>query len=214
MAQIFGQRATFIFRLALMGGALAAAGAFAVGLAYVRSDSYWHVGEPAAQPIPFRHDLHAGGLGIDCRFCHSAVERAASAGMPSAHTCLTCHSQVWSHASVLEPLRTSVALRQPIEWQSVHRLPTYAYFHHGAHVSAGVACASCHGRVEEMKRTVKAETLSMGWCLDCHRNPPSGHTPGSTRGAFGDAAAVTASHVRDLHGVAADRLTDCSTCHR
>ena len=173
MAQLFEPGATSFFRAAIVLVLAGALGAAAIAYVWARSDAAWKVGEPAQQPVPFRHDLHAGSLGLDCRFCHSSVERAADAGMPSAETCMSCHAQVWVGASALEPVRTSLALDQPIRWTSVHRLPDFAHFHHAAHVRQGVACETCHGRVDRMPQTVKVHTLSMGWCLDCHRNPAS-----------------------------------------
>lgn len=219
MAQLFRPRANWIFRLVLAGGVLGTLAVAAGALAYVRTGAYWDVGKAAPQPIPFQHSIHAGGLGLDCRFCHSSVERSAEAGMPSAHTCLTCHAQVWSGASVLEPLRTSVALGVPIRWSSVHALPSYAYFNHGAHTQAGVSCASCHGRVETMERTVKAETLSMGWCLDCHRRAAREPSPAPAIGLppASDSMLGVAPDAwprKALHTAAQSRLTDCSTCHR
>lgn len=229
MAQLFRPSATWVFRLALAGGILALAAAVVGGMLYVRSDAYWRVGVPADQPIPFRHDIHAGTLGLDCRFCHSTVERAASAGMPSANTCLACHAYVWSGASVLDPLRTSVALGTPVVWSSVHRLPAHAYFHHGAHVAAGVGCVACHGRVETMERTVKVATMSMGWCLECHRtaagSPQPGPAPapgtaalpaagGNRTSAPTRARPVGGAGPRDALHATIGRLTDCSTCHR
>jgi hypothetical protein len=198
MPQLFSPRATTLFRASIAAVVVSAAATF--GLAYVqaRSPATWNVGVPQPQPIPFRHDLHAGALGVDCRYCHAGVERAADAGMPSAQTCLTCHSQVWVGAGTLEPLRTAVALDQPIRWTSVHRLPDHAYFHHAAHVSKGVACETCHGRVETMAETVKTQTMSMGWCLDCHRETARARPPSAE-------PSPTGAHLR---------LTDCSTCHR
>jgi hypothetical protein len=196
----------------LVGGVLAVAGLVGGGLLYVRTESYWKVGQPAAQPIPFRHDIHAGTLGLDCRFCHSSVEQSATAGMPSANTCLTCHSQIWTGANVLEPLRSSVTLDQPVRWSSVHRLPEHAYFHHAVHVAANISCATCHGAVETMSRTVKTETLSMGWCLSCHRR--------GGENANAQAETVPRMTVAESHPLsgapleATTRLTDCSACHR
>jgi hypothetical protein len=171
------------------------------------------VGIAAAQPIPFRHDIHAGRLRLDCRHCHGTVETSAAAGMPSAETCMTCHSQVWSGSRMLEPLRTSLAFGAPLEWASVHVLPDHAHFHHGVHVAKGVACRTCHGRVDLMAVTVKAEPLSMAWCLECHRNP--GPQLGPPELAFSmsgddDAPAAAAFYTGPTTG----RLTDCSTCHR
>lgn len=171
MAQLFTPSATTLFRVAIVLAGLGLVGAGVTAYVWARTDSTWNVGKPAPQPVPFRHDLHSGSLGIDCRYCHSNVEKAADAGMPSAQTCMSCHSQVWVGASVLDPVRSSFALGQPIEWTSVNRLPDYVYFNHTAHVTKGVACETCHGRVDEMPKTVKTQTMSMGWCLDCHRDP-------------------------------------------
>jgi hypothetical protein len=216
MTQLFSPRATTIFRLLLTLTPLSAAGAGAMAYVWSRSDAAWNIGKPVPQPIPFRHDVHAGLLRIDCRYCHASVERSAPAGMPAAATCMSCHSQVWAGASVLEPLRSSIELNQPITWNSVHRLPDYTYFHHGAHVAKGVACETCHGRVDQMARTVKTSTLSMGWCLDCHRQPTTQLRPPDAGFAMGWApTAGTASEPPKPFSDADVRLlTSCSTCHR
>jgi hypothetical protein len=212
MAQLFRPEANARFRLGIVLGIAALAGAFGSVFAYNRSERAWNVGEIVAQPIPFRHDLHAGGLGIACRYCHSSVERASFAGMPSAQTCMTCHSQAWKGMTVLEPLRTSLALDQPIVWNSIHRLPAYAYFHHGIHVSNGVACETCHGAVQTMAQTTKVKTMSMGWCLECHRNPAPYRRPAVH--AAGHTAENPAGRTEMLEQYDIGRLTDCSTCHR
>jgi len=216
MAQLFSPRADLVFRVVLALVGLTVVGVGALGFVWSRSASAWNVGKPAPQPIPFRHDLHTGTLKIDCRYCHFGVERAADAGMPSAQTCMTCHSQVWIGASVLEPLRSSLALDQPIVWTSVHRLPAYAYFHHGIHVSKGVACETCHGRVDQMPKTVKAETMSMGWCLDCHRDPAPQLRPKESVFAMGwqPHDSTLPPDLRAFYQAAAPRLTSCNTCHR
>jgi hypothetical protein len=211
MAQLFRPEANAIFRVAIVLTVLGSGGLLALVFLYARSDAVWNVGKPAPQPVPFRHDLHAGSLGLDCRYCHSTVERVANAGMPPAELCLGCHSQIWVGASVLEPLRTSLALDQPIRWTSVHRLPSYAYFHHGIHVSKGVACETCHGKVEQMAQTVKTHTLSMGWCLDCHRDSAAQARPGAWASLASEAR--RGAPADPVHG-SAERLTDCNTCHR
>ena len=216
MVQIFSRRATTIFRVLITMTPLAALAAGGLGFAWVRSDGAWNVGEPAPQPVPFRHDLHAGDLKIDCRDCHSSVESAAAAAMPSAQTCITCHSQVWVGASVLEPVRSAVALDQPIRWTSVSRLPDYVSFHHGVHVMKGVACETCHGRVDRMPKTVRVETLSMGWCLDCHRDSAPRLRPREAVFAFGwqPHGEDLPAEIRSFYREAAMRLTSCNTCHR
>lgn len=216
MTQLFTRRASRLFRVALLVLPLFSGAIFGALYLYLRSDAAWNVGVSAPQPIPFPHDLHAGDLGLDCRYCHASVEKAASAGMPSAQTCMTCHSQVWPGLAALEPLRTSVAFDAPIEWTSVHKLPAHAFFHHGIHVAKGVACQTCHGRVDRMAQTVKTETLSMGWCLDCHRNPGAQLSePGLVFSmAETRTTALSSQELMALHDVAVDNLTDCSTCHR
>jgi hypothetical protein len=213
MPQLFSPRADRRFRLALALTALAAIGAAALAVALARSDRAWAVGRAAPQPIPFSHALHAGGLGLDCRYCHAEVERAAGAGMPTAALCLGCHDQVWTGAAVLGPLRDSIELDTPIAWASVHRLPDHARFHHAAHVQAGVACESCHGRVWEMPQTTKVHPMSMGWCLDCHRDPAPRLRPVEAvfdREWRGPSDAAAAAHA----GLGLSPLTRCSTCHR
>jgi hypothetical protein len=216
MAQLFTPSATTLFRAAIVLTVLGLLSAGATAYVWARADSTWNVGKPASQPVPFRHDLHSGSLGIDCRYCHSNVEKAAAAGMPSAQTCMSCHSQVWVGASVLDPIRSSFTLGQPIEWTSVHRLPDYAYFHHGAHVSKGVACETCHGRVDQMPKTVKTQTMSMGWCLDCHRDPIPNLRPKADVFAMGyePHRKELPEDIRVFYQEVSRRLTSCSTCHR
>jgi hypothetical protein len=212
MPQHFSPRADGRLRLALVLGVAALVGAALLAFALARSDRAWAVGRPAPQPIPFSHALHAGGLGLDCRYCHAGVERAADAGMPTASLCLGCHAEVWAGATALSPLRDSMVLGAPIAWSSVHRLADHTRVHHGAHIAVGAACETCHGRVWEMPQTIKVRPMSMGWCLDCHREPEARLRP------------VEAVFDRDWHGSpppanlhargALSPLTQCSTCHR
>ena len=217
MAQLFRPGATTAFRLGIIATVLVVLGSLAGGYIFVRSDWFWRIGESAVQPIPFAHDLHVSGVGIDCAFCHNTAERNAHAGMPTAQTCLTCHSQILQGATVLEPLRTSNALGQPIRWSSVHRLPSFVYFHHGVHVSNGISCETCHGRVDQMRQTKKVHSLSMSWCLSCHRNSqPPATTSASEQLSranvpSGSTAKENSLRVRDVF---ANPLTDCSVCHR
>lgn len=216
MAQLFTQTASNAFRVLIVLSLLACVGAVLLGYVWARSGAVWNVGKPAPQPVPFRHDLHVGSLGIDCRYCHTNVERAADAGMPSAQTCMSCHSQVWNGASILEPVRSSLALGQPISWTSVHRLPDFAYFNHAVHVTKGVACETCHGRVDQMTRTVKTQTMSMGWCLDCHRDPVPHLRPRESVFAMGyePHGKSLPDDIRTFYREARQRLTSCNTCHR
>jgi hypothetical protein len=135
--------------------------------------SYWNlqVGYASVQPVPFSHRLHAGQLGMDCRYCHANVERSAEAMVPPTQTCMGCHSVVRPDSAALAPVRESWETGQPVEWVRVHNLPDHAYFDHSIHLSAGVGCVSCHGRIDQMEVVTVQTPLSMGWCLDCHRNP-------------------------------------------
>ena len=143
---------------------------------YWFSPSYTDVGYRPEQPVPYSHKLHAGDMGIDCRYCHNTVEQAAHAAIPPAATCMNCHDSAVKADSVrLEPIRAAYNGGKgdgpPVEWVRVHQLPDYAYFAHSPHVAAGVGCASCHGRVDKMVVVEMDQPLSMGWCLDCHRDP-------------------------------------------
>jgi hypothetical protein len=124
-----------------------------------------------AQAVPFSHQHHVAGLGIDCRYCHQTVERSSFAGIPPTSTCMNCHSQIWTNAPMLEPVRASLRDNKPLVWTRVHQLPDFVQFDHSIHISKGVGCVSCHGRVDQMPLTWQAQTLSMSWCLECHRAP-------------------------------------------
>jgi len=148
-----------------------------VGVTVAMGFNYWatpkntKVGYAPEQPIPFSHKLHAGQLGMDCRYCHSSVEKASHASIPTAETCWTCHSQVKTDSPLLAPLRKAIETGEPIEWKKVHQSPDYVFFDHSVHVNSGVSCVSCHGRVDEMEVVRIVEPHSMSWCLECHRNP-------------------------------------------
>ena len=138
---------------------------------YYGSPQYTDVGYRPNQPIDYSHKVHAGDLGMDCRYCHTTVEISASANIPPTQTCMNCHTLVKPESEKLAPLMASWQTGKPLEWVRVHMLPDYAYFDHSAHISVGVGCVSCHGNVAEMEKVMQVEPLSMGWCLDCHRNP-------------------------------------------
>ncbi len=145
----------------------AAAGA----ITYYGTDKHLSVGYQPTQPVDYSHKLHAGDMGMDCRYCHSAVEKSAHANVPATQTCMNCHWTVRTDSAKLLPVRESWATGKPIEWVKVHRLPDFVYFNHSAHLNANVGCASCHGRVDQMVKVIQTQSLSMEWCLDCHRNP-------------------------------------------
>jgi Cytochrome c7 and related cytochrome c len=183
-----------------------------------RSDYYTGVGMPHRQEVPFSHQHHVGGLGIDCRYCHDLVETAATAGIPPTYTCMTCHAQIWTGAPMLAPVRQSLADGTPLRWRRIHDLPDYVYFDHSIHVAKGVGCVTCHGRVDEMRLTAKHVPLTMAWCLDCHRDPAPNLRPRErvfdlTWRPAGDARAEGERLMR-AYGVRTAGLTDCSTCHR
>jgi len=174
------------------------------------------VGYMPKQPVEYSHALHAGDLGIDCRYCHNTVEHAAQASIPPTQTCMTCHKTIRANSQKLIPIQESYATGNPVKWVRVHDLPDYVYFNHSAHVTRGVGCVSCHGRIDKMDVVYQAETLSMGWCLDCHRNPephlrPAGFITQLDWQPEGDPVAL-GKELRQKHNI--NPSTDCSTCHR
>jgi hypothetical protein len=138
---------------------------------YYGSPEYTDVGYRPVQPVPYSHKLHAGDLGIDCRYCHTTVEVSSTANVPPTQTCMNCHSLILTDSEKLLPVRESWTTGKPIEWVRIHKIADYAYFNHSAHINAGVGCISCHGNIAEMEKVMQVKPLSMGWCLDCHRNP-------------------------------------------
>ncbi len=215
MAQIFPEWTNKV-PLYLTVGAILAALLIIFLLWYFGSPKYTDVGYRPEQPVPYSHKLHAGDLGIDCRYCHTNVEKSPVANIPPTQTCMNCHQLILPDSENLAPVRRSWETGEPIEWIRVHMLPDYAYFNHSAHVTAGVGCESCHGNVAQMDVVQQRETLSMGWCLDCHRNPARqlrpldevttmGWTPPQNRMEF----AVRMMQERNINPP-----TDCSGCHR
>lgn len=171
------------------------------------------------QPVQFSHQHHAGGIGIDCRYCHSTVETAASAGIPPTKTCMNCHSQIWNEAPILEPVRASFRDNTPLNWTRVHDLPDFVYFNHSIHVKQGVGCATCHGPVDRMPLVYQQAPLTMSWCLDCHRNPglyvrPRDQVFNMTWQRPADDPEMGARLVREYNIASVEQLTSCSTCHR
>jgi hypothetical protein len=171
------------------------------------------------QPVPFSHAHHVGELGLDCRYCHTSVMTQASAGLPPTHTCMTCHSQIWTHAPMLAPVRQSYAQHIPLDWQRVNRLPDYVYFNHSIHVTKGIGCSSCHGPVDQMQLTWRAQPFTMTFCLSCHRNPQGRLRPEKQVWNMewtppDDQARIGKALMRHYQIASAARLTDCSTCHR
>lgn len=193
-------------------------------VAYGFSPQTTDVGYAPVQPVPFSHALHAGKLGMDCRYCHTTVERAAFAAIPSTQTCMNCHTQIHKDSPNLKPVLVRYEeghpeTGQPIPWRKVHDLPDYAYFNHSAHVNRGVSCVSCHGRIDRMEVVYQHERLSMGWCLECHRDPetflrdPALVTQLDWGFAFTpEQKRETGSFWKELNNL--NPSQDCSTCHR
>ncbi|WEX10561.1 cytochrome c3 family protein [Chelativorans sp. AA-79] len=222
MPQIFTATADTRLRavLLLLALLLVAAVLFAGG--YMQSSYATLVGWVQDQPVPFSHQHHVGGLGIDCRYCHSTVEVSEHAGLPATEVCMTCHSQLWTGAPMLAPIRRSLATGEPIRWQRVARLPDYVYFDHSIHIARGVPCVECHGRVDQMPLMKRAEPFQMGWCLDCHRNPAPHLKPPEqiTRMDWTEWEKDPEAHrlygalMMKAYGIEPSTLDDCSMCHR
>lgn len=168
---LFPRWANKVVPMALLLGVLPLATTATAGLWYYGTNKHVEVGYQPVQPVDYSHKLHAGDLGIDCRYCHHTVETSAFAAVPATETCMNCHAKVRRDSEKLLPVQESWASNEPIPWVRVHNLPDYAYFDHSAHLAAGVGCVSCHGRVDQMPEVRQVQPLSMSWCLDCHRNP-------------------------------------------
>ncbi len=219
MPQIFNRTANIVSKasiaavgllVVLLGGAL---------WTVMMSPYYTNVNVTREQPVPFSHKHHAGELGIDCRYCHTSVEKSSFAGVPPTQTCMTCHSQIWTNASMLEPVRASYRTDKSISWTRVYALPDYVYFNHSIHVAKGVGCTTCHGEIAKMPLTYKANTLYMGWCLDCHRQPEKYLRPKSE--VFNpnyvppaNQLELGAQLVKDYKIIPLQERQSCSTCHR
>jgi hypothetical protein len=171
MAQVFDRSSNALARASLVITGLIVI-ALGVGLDQLqRSPWVTRQGQRPDQPVPFSHKHHVEGLGLQCQYCHTSVEKSSYAGIPPTKTCINCHAQIWTNAELLEPVRHSWATGESINWIRVHDLPDYVYFNHSIHVNKGIGCASCHGRVDEMPLMYQQNTLQMEWCLNCHRNP-------------------------------------------
>jgi len=174
------------------------------------------VGYAPEQPVAYSHALHAGELGIDCRYCHNTVEVGARAAIPPTHTCMNCHGKIRTQSEKLLLVRQSAATGMPIPWVRVHDLPDYVYFDHSAHVRRGVGCVECHGRVDKMDVVRQVQPLSMGWCLDCHRRPEPHLRPAALVTKMdwvpGEEPEALGRRLRGMLRI--DPSTDCSTCHR
>ena len=240
--QIFHRSSNTIARVSIVGGVVLL-GALGWVLYTLMGTSGYVTGQYVVkhQPVPFSHEHHVRGLGIDCRYCHTSVERSAFAGLPPTETCMNCHRQIWTNAELLEPIRASYRDNVPVQWTRVNNVPDFVYFNHSVHVAKGIGCQSCHGNVDRMPLMFQNASLQMQWCLDCHRNPTKNVRPReevfnmnwnpgdrasflkymqpSPREASNPHWEPSAQDVAQLQAKLAKdyelkSLTSCSTCHR
>jgi formamidopyrimidine-DNA glycosylase len=216
MAQLFRPSSNTIARVSIALAVLLVACTLAV--AYILDRGGWSTSVRLApeQPIPFSHKHHVKDDGLDCRYCHTSVENSPYAGLPSTETCMTCHSQIWSNASLTQPIRDSWASGKSIEWTRVHDLPDFVYFNHSIHINKGMGCSACHGQVNEMPLMYRVNALNMNWCINCHRHPETYIRPKSE--VFNIDYVYPANQTelgRQLvQEYRVQSLTDCVTCHR
>ena len=216
MPQIFHRSANTISKASIAAVVLLATLVLVALFVIFRSPVVTAEGIARVQPVQFSHEHHVNDDGIDCRYCHTSVENSSSAGIPPTETCMNCHSQIWSDSPQLAPVRESWETGEPLEWVRVHDMPDYVYFNHSIHVNKGVGCETCHGRVDQMPLMMKAEPMTMEWCLDCHRNPEEYVRPVDEVYTMGwhppvDQEVLGAQLVEEYD---IESKTDCYYCHR
>ena len=217
MSSLFKPSANTTFRIALAAIALLVGGGLIAGpMIYVRTPFFTQQQDPIDQPVQFDHRHHVGDEGIDCRYCHYLVEKTPFAGVPPTSLCLNCHSQIWNKSPKLAPVREAYFADRPIVWNRIHKLPHFVYFNHSIHVKQGVGCVTCHGRIDEMALVEKTQSMTMGWCLDCHRNPekflrPRDQVTSMTWKPRGEQLALGRALKEQYH---VNTRTSCTTCHR
>ncbi|HSB61613.1 MAG TPA: cytochrome c3 family protein [Vicinamibacteria bacterium] len=216
MSQIFHHSTNTLSKVSIFGAVFVAGGGLWLTLEVNRSSYVTRAQEARTQPVPFSHAHHVGGLGIECRYCHTTVDRAAYAGIPPTKTCMNCHSQIWAQSPTLEPVRASLRTDVSLEWVKVHDLPDFAYFNHSAHVNKGVGCTTCHGRVDQMPFVWQEKSLQMEWCLECHRNPEKYVRPKAEvyNVAYQPPANQLELGRRLVREYGIEPQVTCSTCHR
>jgi hypothetical protein len=218
MSQIFHPAMNHVAKATIFGAVFILAAAGWIASAVDRSPYSTDAGVIRQQPVPFSHEHHVNGLGIDCRYCHTSVDKSSFAGIPPTKTCMTCHSQVWTNAQILEPVRESWRADKPLAWTRVNNVPDYVYFNHSIHVVKGIGCNTCHGQVDQMPLMYQAASLQMEWCLECHRAPEKyirpkeevfnmKYQPPANQLEFGKTL-VEKYHIQK------QQLTDCNVCHR
>lgn len=217
MPQYFPPNANAFAKWLIWGG-LVFTVLLVTALTFYARTSNNRVGVPVAQPVAFSHQLHNGQLGIDCRYCHTSVEVAATANIPPTEVCMTCHSQIRVGSPQLAVVQASWDSGEPIPWNRVHDLAEFVYFNHSAHINKGVGCSTCHGRIDQMQQIWKNQPLTMGWCLECHRNPAQFVRP---REEVFDMTYQAPTNQLELgeqlvaeYNINVEKLPQCSTCHR
>ena len=238
MAQIFHRRTNSISRISILAAVVLVSGLLWAALELQRSPYTTYAGVAHMQPVPFSHQHHVGGLGIDCRYCHTSVEISGYAGIPPTKTCMNCHSQIWTNAPLLEPVRESFRSGKSLVWTRANDLPDFVYFDHSIHINKGVGCNTCHGPVDRMPLMYNQASLQMEWCLDCHRAPdkylrprdqvfnmryeqPTSANPVQLPGEDGKSVQTYTSQlelgkelINRYHLRSVKDITSCSTCHR
>ena len=214
MPQIFRRSANTLSKLSLAGALILVGSLIFLAILLSRSSYVTRAQEFVEQPVQFSHLHHVKDDGIDCRYCHTSVETSSFAGIPPTKTCMNCHSQIWSQAPILEPVRASFREDRPVRWVRVHDLPDFVYFNHSIHIKKGMGCESCHGRIDEMPLTLQENTLQMDWCLNCHRNPEKYIRP---REEVFNMAYVPKNQAalgpRLVQEYGVKKMTSCSVCH-
>jgi len=233
MAQVFHPRANTIARASIAGVVIGISLLALAGAGVDRSPYMTNQGVVRDQPVPFSHEHHVDGLGIDCRYCHTSVTESSFAGLPATKVCMTCHSRIWTDAPILAPVRESWDKGVSLQWTRVHNLPDFVYFQHDIHVNKGIGCVTCHGPVNRMPLMFQQNTLQMKWCLDCHYHPEDNLRPREQvfntnfviddriKREYSDANHVVTDQTSlgkaliDRYHIPTDgRLTNCYTCHR
>jgi hypothetical protein len=232
MSQIFHRSANTLSRATIFGAVFVLAFLTWVGYMVQGSPYVTYAGVRKPQPVPFSHQHHVAGLGIDCRYCHTSVENSSFAGIPPTRTCMNCHSQIWTNAALLEPVRASYRSGESLQWTRVNQLPDFVFFNHSIHVNKGVGCNTCHGPVDQMPLMYQQNSLQMEWCIGCHREPqenlrpreqvfnmryqqPTDMNPVTVDGQkFTEQEALGLYLLKKYQVRSVHDITSCNTCHR
>lgn len=243
MAQIFRPTSNIVAKIILITLAILPLATMVTLSQFTRSSYVTKVGVPYEQPVPFSHEHHVNELGIDCRYCHTSVEKSAQAGYPTTHTCMSCHSQIWTNSPLLEPVRESYIKNVPLKWTVLNKVPDFVYFNHSIHIARGISCNNCHGPVQAMQMAYKGQAFQMRWCLECHRAPENyvnkpefiwefyrnvqrgKHEDGTPLTAEEEALKIGVQYKRNReelekgaalvkeYNVQTKAISDCATCH-